>query len=114
MIDYNKEIVAALNVILPTYYEMVLTSDSETPCISYMERSNVDTDCGDTFGYSRISYTFKVWGTDIGELQRYAQLIDKSLRSIGFNRISSNELYDNNSAMIQKILAYEALAQEVY
>ena len=114
MINYHKEIVAALNTILPTHYELALTSGTKTPCISYQERNNADTETGDTLGYSRISYTVKVWGNDIGELQQYALEIDKTLRPLGFKRISSNELYDIQSTMIQKILGYEALAQEEY
>lgn len=114
MINYHKELVAALNTILPTHYELSLTADTKTPCISYQERSNVDAETGDTLGYSRISYTVKVWGNDIGELQQYALEIDKTLRPLGFKRISSNELYDTQSTMIQKILGYEALAQEEY
>ena len=114
MINYHKELVAALNTILPTQYELALTSGTKTPCISYQERNNVDTEVGDTLGYSRISYTVKVWGNDIGELQQYALEIDKTLRPLGFKRISSNELYDTQSTMIQKIMTYECLAQEEY
>ena len=114
MINYHKELVAALNTILPTHYELALTSGIKTPCISYQERNNADAETGDTLGYSRISYTVKVWGNDIGELQQYALEIDKTLRPLGFKRISSNELYDIQSTMIQKIMTYECLAQEEY
>ena len=36
MINYHRELVKALNTILPTHYEMTLTSKTKTPCISYM------------------------------------------------------------------------------
>ena len=114
MINYHKELVAALNTILPTHYELSLSADTKTPCISYQERDNVDTEVGNTIGYSRISYVVKVWGNDIAVLQEYAIEIDKALRKLGFKRISSNELYDTNSAMIQKILSYECLALEQF
>ena len=114
MINYHSNLVSALNNILPTYYEMALTQDTNTPCISYMENNNYTIDSGDTLGYSRISYTVKVWGNDIAQLQEYALRIDTALRSLGFNRVSSGELYDNQSTMIQKILTYEALAKEQY
>jgi hypothetical protein len=39
-------------------------------------------------------------------------MVDAVLRPLGFKRISSGELYDNNSSMIQKIMTYEALACE--
>lgn len=112
MIDYHSILVAALNTILPTYYELLLTKGTKTPCISYMELNNIATEEGDTLGYSRITYQVKVWGHNIAELQHYAQLIDAVLRPLGFKRISSNELYDRNSTMIQKILGYEALGKE--
>jgi hypothetical protein len=79
-----------------------------------MELTNVDTDTGDTVGYSRITYQIKVWGNDIAVLQNYAIEIDKALRPLGFKRIGSGELYDNNSTMKQKILTYEGLAREEY
>lgn len=114
MIDYHENIVTALKTILPTYYEMTLHSGIKTPCISYMEVNNADAETGDTIGYSRLSYQVKVWGNDIAILQSTAIAIDKVLRPLGFKRISSGELYDRNSTMIQKILTYEALAYEEF
>lgn len=116
MIDYNKELVSALSAVLPTHYEMALTSNTQTPCISYMETNNYSvTDInGATLGYSRITYQVKIWGHKIADLQKYAVEVDKALRTIGFKRIASGELYDNNSTMIQKILTYEALALEEF
>lgn len=114
MINYHSDLVSALNKVLPTHYEMALTSKTNTPCISYMELNNFTSASGDTLGYSRIVYQVKVWANDIGTIQRYALEIDKVLRPLGWVRISSGELYDNQSTMIQKILTYEALASEVY
>ena len=114
MINYHTELVTALNTVLPTHYEMVLHSGLTTPCISYMELNNADYMSGSTIGYSRISYQIKVWGNNIAELQKYALQIDKVLRPLGFTRVSTNELYDMQSTMIQKILTYEALALEKY
>lgn len=114
MIDYHKQLVSTLNTILPTHYEMVLHSGLETPCISYMEVNNYVEANGNTLGYSRLVYQVKVWGVDIAQLQAYALEIDKALRTLGFTRTATNELYDNNSAMIQKIMTYEALALEKF
>lgn len=114
MIDYHKTLVSALKTVLPTHYELTLTKGTKTPCISYQEQNNADDLTGDTFGYSRISYTVKVWGTDIEQIQKYVLQIDKVLRPLGWKRTSSNELHDRESAMIQKILTYGALASEQY
>ena len=116
MINFHQELVSALSKVLPTHYEMALTSNTQTPCISYMEMNNYAATevVGAALGYSYITYQVKVWGNDIGVLQTYALQVDKVLRPLGFKRISSGELYDNNSTMIQKILTYECLALENY
>lgn len=114
MIDCHTEIVSALSKVLPTYYEMTLTANSATPCISYMEINNYLSSYGNKLGYSRIAYQVKVWATSIEEIQHYAQEVDNILRPLGWVRISSGELYDNQSSMIQKILTYEGLALEIY
>lgn len=116
MNDEHKNLVSALNKVLPTHYEMALTSKTKTPCISYMELSNytITEPLGASIGYSRVTFQVKVWGHNIADLMRYAVEIDKELRPLGYKRISSGELYDNNSTMIQKILTYEALALENY
>jgi hypothetical protein len=114
VIDYSKELVAALKTILPTHYELFLNSGTKTPCISWQERNNAVDVNGDTLGYSRLSYTVKVWGNDLAALNRYAIEIDNLLRPLGWKRVSANELHDINSTMIQKILTYEAMALEVF
>jgi hypothetical protein len=112
MINLHETIKASLSTILPTHYEMVLHSGLATPCISYMELTNIDDATGDTVGYSRIQYQVKVWGDRVLDLQRYALEIDRVMRALGFKRVSSTELYDNNSSMMQKVLGYEALGLE--
>ena len=114
MINYHTEMRSALSKVLPAYNELALNKKTQTPCISYMELSNVDTVTGDTLGYSRIAYQVKVWSNSIEELQDYALKIDLVLRPLGFKRTASNELYDNRSTMKQKILTYEANALEEF
>lgn len=114
MVNYHTNLVNALNTILPTHYEMVLHSGIKTPCISYMELNNAVAANGTHLGYSRLSYQIKVWGNRIEDLQNYALKIDNTLHSLGWTRVSTRELYDNQSSMIQKIMTYEALASENY
>ena len=114
MINYHKELVTALNTVLPTHYEMTLTSGTKTPCISYMETNNYVVAEGEFAGYSRISYQVKVWANDISLIQEYALRVAAVLRPLGFKRTATGELYDNNSSMIQKIMTFEALALEDY
>lgn len=115
MVDFHKNLVSALESIgLPVQYEMALTRKTKVPCISYMESNNYTTAAGDTLGYSYITYIVKVWANDVAAIQRYSLEVDKVLRPLGFKRIASGELYDNNSSMIQKIMTFEALASENY
>lgn len=114
MVDYHSNLVEALKTVLPTHYELTLTKDTKTPCITYLEGNNYAVEEGNTIGYSRLQYIVKVWGHEIAQLQAYSLHIDAVLRPLGFKRISSGELYDRNSTMIQKILNYEALALEQF
>lgn len=114
MINYHAELVKALKTVLPTHYEMTLTANTKTPCISYMETNNYVSTNGDTLGYSYISYQVKVWGNNIADLQKYALQIDEVLRPLGFKRTSTGELYDRESTMIQKIMTFEAMALEEF
>lgn len=110
MIDFDKELVSALETILPTYHELVLHSGIDTPCISYQETNNYAEDEGNTIGYSRIVYTIKVWGNRVADMKPYILAIDAALRPLGFKRTSTGELYTD--MMIQKILTYEVRAIE--
>jgi hypothetical protein len=114
MINYDVELVSALKAVLPTHYELALTSKNATPCISYQERANADLETGDTLGYSRISYTIKVWGNEIKQIKQYAKQIDSVLRPLGFKRVSSEPLHDKQSTLIQQIMTYEARGLEEY
>lgn len=116
MINYHSDLVSALKEILPTHYEMALTSKTKTPCISYMELNNYSSTetVGATIGYSYIAYQVKVWSDKVADLQKYSLMIDDVLRPLGWKRIASGELYDNNSSMMQKILTYEAIALEKF
>lgn len=114
MINFHEELATALETILPTHYEMTLTSKTPKPCISYMELTNGQEQIGDTIGYSRITYQIKVWADRIKLAQEYANQIDELLREVGAKRISANELYDNQSSTVQKILTYEILVLEEF
>lgn len=114
MVDFHTQLRTALMSVLPTHYEMTLTSGTATPCISYMERNNSVIADSELRGYSRISYQVKVWATSIADIQRYAKEVDNVLRPLGWTRTSTTELYDNNSSMIQKIMTYEAIGLERY
>ena len=115
MVDLHQTIKAALETIgLPVHYEMFLRSGLATPCISYMELTNFVERQTDITDISRLSYQIKVWDTSIQNVQNYAAQVDAIMRGLEFKRTSSAELHDTNSAMIQKVLVYSALAEEKF
>ena len=83
-------------------------------CMRYMDVTNDVSTQTDVTGISLIQYQVKVWANDISLIQKYAGLVDEKLRSLNWKRVSSNELYDNNSSMIQKVMTFECLAKEVF
>ena len=116
MTDNHTKLVNSLKAILPTHYEMTLHSGLKTPCISYMELNNYSATetIGATVGYSIVTYQVKVWANNIADIQKYTVQVDSVLRQLGYKRIASGELYDNESTMIQKILTYEVLTLEEF
>lgn len=114
MIDYHDNVVTALNNILPTYYELQVDSTTPVPCITYMLRD--DYTIQETFNNEKrinyLAYSIKVWSNSLAELQTFSMQIDTAMRALGFKRISTNELFDRNSTMIQKIMVYEAKYNE--
>lgn len=63
MYNFNEELVRHLDTILPTYYETFIDTNTETPCITYVELSNVANEEGDTLRYSTINYRIKIWAS---------------------------------------------------
>lgn len=113
MINYHKQLKQALATAtsLPVYYELLLTADTQFPCITYYEVSNIDNRVGDTLRFSDIQYQIKVWG-DLETIQSKAQLIDDAVRPLGFRRVGGREMISANPAIIQKVLTYNAIGCE--
>lgn len=109
---YNKpQIYEALNAILPTYYEQFVDEEVKLPYITYFESGNSDdTVTCETMGYSNQYYSIKIWGNSVEELSQTAQLVDKSMRSLGYKRTSRNELMIGT--MICIVIIYKGLGFE--
>ncbi len=112
MIDFDKQIVAALsNIGLPCYYENFITSEITLPCITYVENNNSSYLEGDALRYSHLNYTIKLC-MDNKTQQSYLPLIDHTMIEMGFVRNSCTELV--NGSVIEKIMDYEAIGYEDY
>ena len=109
MIDFDPNVVEALSVILPTYYENFITEEITLPCITFVENNNNSYYEGDTLRYSHLNYTIKLW-MDNKEQQSYLAEIDATMKGLGFVRNSTNELV--NGRVIEKIMDYEAIGFE--
>jgi len=109
MIDFDPNIVEALSVILPTYYENFINEEITLPCITYAPNNNSSYLEGDTLRYSRLNYTIKLWMDDKSQ-QSYLADIDETMKRLGFVRNSANEI--TNGRVIEKIMDYEAIGWE--
>ena len=109
MIDFDPNIVEALDVILPTYYENFITQEITLPCITFVENNNSSYLEGDTLRYSHLNYTIKLW-MDNKEQQSYLADIDSTMKGLGFVRNSTSEIV--NGRVIEKIMDYEAIGFE--
>lgn len=112
MTDLKPILVDALSEILPTYYELFLDSKCSIPCISYQQTNDIAEDEGDTIRYANPIFQVKIWSNKLEELANYLEVIDNKLYSLGFKRISYNEMTYNN--LICGVLKYECLTKEAY
>ena len=113
MLDMNPTIVSKLNEIgLKVYLEDFLDSQSDIPCISYREYSNVADREGDTIGYSQITYHVKVWAKNMKDLAGYASQVDNKMRELGFKRTTANDLWYDGIG--QRDMKFTNLAKEEF
>lgn len=112
MVDVKKELVTELSKILPTYYELIADRTASKPCITYIESMNAADLEAESFGYSRLRYTVKVWGYTIDNLAGYCQQVDAAMRQLGYRRSGSYELAINDE--IEIVMDYDALCVETF
>lgn len=103
---YNK----LLTIGLPVQPEAFLTKEVSLPCITYYCDNDVQDKTGDTLMYSNVYYTIKIWGKRVADLVTYAAQVDTVMRSMGFRRIGTNEIWVDDLG--QKIIKYRALGLE--
>jgi len=111
MIDYKPTLITELSALgLPVLNENTMASNDTYPVITYNLSTDVARDTGDTLGYSDIYYNIKVWGKRIAEIESIAVQIDNKMRTLGFRRIATAELWFNG--ICQKELRYRGLGRE--
>ena len=111
MISYKETLKAQLDTLgLPVLYELMVDSDTTTPCITYMEQSDTAHYEADNLRYSYKTFRIKLWGDDLAVLTPYSLELDKLMFALGFTRINYNELWYNEK--ICMIFDYRGLAKE--
>lgn len=110
MVIYDEFIVAALETILPCYYENYITK-VELPCITYISNSNESAAEGDTQRISHLSYTIKLWTDDLSQ-KDYLTQIQNKMKTMGFVLTSTVEIVNNR--VIQIAMNYDATGIEVF
>lgn len=110
MIDYKPQLVKALAQVGPVHYELFTDSNTELPCITYLETQNGDKLTSDILNYSDLEFTIKVWSKRVAEISSMAGQIDEALRPLGFKRTNSYELSHND--ITQKVMIYSAIGVE--
>lgn len=111
MISYDAQLKKELDKILPTHYELFVKPNEKTPCITYRQYDDYDTQTGDTIEYTRLTYLIKVWSPRKKELEEYALKVHKSMQEQGFRRINTNEMFVDD--MGQKIMLYEGTTYNI-
>lgn len=111
MFDYKPTLVAALNTILPTYYEGFIDAGADLPCITYQEVNDTSLAEGDTLRYCRKSFRIKLWGSGLDTLTPHLLSLDSLMRTLGFTRTNYNELWFSQEQLCL-ILDYTGLGLE--
>ena len=113
MLNIKPSMVSNLSTLeLPVVAEPFLTEDTPKPCISYSVENDVQYLTGDTLGYSNIYFTVKVWGTRISDIEENAVKLDELMRSLGFTRTGTIDLWFDNVG--NKTMRYRALGLELF
>lgn len=121
MIDYKPTLVNELNTLLgntaqetkvPVVAENFATKDITFPCVSYNLSNDLVRANGDEFGYSDMYFNIKVWGYSMADMEPIASKIDTKMRTLGFTRIATTELW--YQGLGQKELRYQGLAREIF
>lgn len=112
MIDTKLPVINALKQIgLPVLHEHFLTQQNDLPCITYRPGEDIQNETGKELMYSTVNYNIKVWAKSIKDLTETSIKIDKVMRSIGFTRTSTNEMWFDELGQLE--LKYRAKTLEL-
>lgn len=112
MIDTKLTVIEALKTLdYPVLHEHFLTEQTTLPCITYRQGEDIQEQTGEVLMYASIHYNIKVWAKSIKDLTEISIKIDEIMRSIGFTRSSTNELWIGERGQLE--LRYKAKTLEL-
>lgn len=112
MKDVRKEVYQALDGALscPVHF-LSPPAGAQEPCVSFFELNNADTLFADDEPQgSSITYAVDLWSAKAGEIPALAQRVDAAMQSIGFARISAQDLPPDEAGLYHKNMQYAMLA----
>lgn len=112
MINYNKELAAQLNTILPTHYELFVDDETAIPCLTYQKINDYANEEGNSIRYSTITYRIKLWTDKLSDIDTYGSSLDELMFNLGFKRTSYNELWFGKSK-VSAIFTYNGRSIEI-
>jgi hypothetical protein len=87
-------------------YQLVAPNANEFPRITFFEMTNFDDQYADDSAVSsEIHMQIDVWSK--GSTSAIAQEVDKTMKSIGFQRSSAIDLYENDTQVYHKAMRYK-------
>jgi len=86
---------------------MTTSEDTKLPYITYQEIVNVDDTYYDNEAYSsEIQFVINIWVPGDESTTKIAQEVDKTMKSLGFKRLSAVDLYHKETEIFQKNMRY--------
>ena len=112
MRDLSAGVKAALTAVIsaPVYYAYP-AEWAALPLISFFELDNAEAEHADDEELtSDISYTIDIWALSPEETHALAAKVNQAMRSIGFKRDGSNDLYEAETRYHHKTMRFSITA----
>jgi hypothetical protein len=102
-LESNQALVSLLGG--PRIYQQVAPNPDEFPRITFFEMANFDTTFADDQAIeSEIHIQIDIWSKD--STSAIAQEVDRTMKSIGFKREASADLYEDDTKIFHKAMRY--------
>jgi len=109
-LEDNRELVSLLNG--KRFGHLVFNGDKNSPYITFSEVNNQDGDFADDRVYnSDVLYQIDIWSKNPITIS-YKKEVDKAMKSIGFTRFSTADLYETDTKIYHYGMRYRTTITE--